>query len=114
MDAQSEPFSVQVIDECYCLALPVPKYQTELLADPTFLRNVCIYLSHKNARNIKTASRNQGFTLSQQLAAFILLTAHNGYYNEKHTQVAEYLGVSYRHLLYVIAEFVKVGYLQKD
>ncbi|HBF73905.1 MAG TPA: transcriptional regulator YeiL [Lactobacillus sp.] len=114
LDAQSEPFSVQVIDDCYCLALPVAKYQAQLLADPTFLRNVCLYLSHKNARNIKTASRNQGFTLSQRLAAFILLTAHDGDYNEKHTQVSEYLGVSYRHLLYVLAEFVKTGYLKKD
>lgn len=114
LDAKSDPFSVQVIDDCYCLALPVVKYQAQLLADPTFLRNVCLYLSHKNARNIKTASRNQGFTLSQRLAAFILLTEHDGYYNEKHTQVSEYLGVSYRHLLYVLAEFVKDGYLKKD
>lgn len=114
LDAQSEPFSVQVIDDCYCLALPVGKYRSQLLSDPTFLQNVCIYLSHKNARNIKTASRNQGFTLSQRLAAFILLTAHNDYYNEKHTQVAEYLGVSYRHLLFVIADFVKAGYLEKN
>ncbi|WP_203652147.1 transcriptional regulator YeiL [Secundilactobacillus yichangensis] len=114
LDAQNEPFGVQVIDDCYCLALPMKKYRDQLLADPTFLQHVCIYLSHKNARNIKTASRNQGFTLSQRLAAFVLLTAHDGYYNEKHTQVAEYLGVSYRHLLFVIADFVKAGYLQKD
>ncbi|GAX02593.1 transcriptional regulator [Secundilactobacillus pentosiphilus] len=114
MDTKSEPFSVQVIDDCYCLALPVAKYKQQLLADPVFLRNVCLYLAHKNARNIKTASQNQGFTLSQRLSAFILLTSHDGRYHEKHTQVAEYLGVSYRHLLYVIAEFVKAGYLQKD
>ncbi|WP_420910178.1 helix-turn-helix domain-containing protein [Mammaliicoccus lentus] len=35
-------------------------------------------------------------------------------YDEKHTQVAQYLGVSYRHLLYVIADFVKKGYIEKE
>lgn len=113
LDPDSEPFSVQVIETCYCLAIPVPAYSAQLLSDTVFLKHVCLYLAHKNAKNIKTASKNQGFTLSQRLAAFILLTMHDGHYDEKHTQVAEYLGVSYRHLLYVIAEFVKLGYLKK-
>lgn len=37
----------------------------------------------------------------------------NGYYREPHTEVADYLGVTYRHLLYVLAGFVKEGKLQK-
>ena len=37
----------------------------------------------------------------------------NGYYREPHTEVAEFLGVTYQHLLYVLAEFVKEGILQK-
>lgn len=41
------------------------------------------------------------------------MTNHDNYYQEKHTQVAQYLGVSYRHLLYVIADFVSSGYLTK-
>ena len=38
----------------------------------------------------------------------------NGVYREKHTETAEFLGVSYRHLLYVIAAFVKKGILTKN
>ena len=34
-------------------------------------------------------------------------------YREQHTEAAEYLGVTYRHLLYVLAEFVKEGILEK-
>ena len=34
-------------------------------------------------------------------------------YREKHTEVSEYLGVTYRHLLYVLADFVKKGFLKK-
>ena len=34
-------------------------------------------------------------------------------YRETHTEAAEFLGVTYRHLLYMLAEFVKRGYLKK-
>lgn len=34
-------------------------------------------------------------------------------YREKHTEAADFLGVTYRHLLYVLADFVKCGYLKK-
>jgi CRP/FNR family putative post-exponential-phase nitrogen-starvation transcriptional regulator len=52
--------------------------------------------------------------LETRLANFILTTSHNGIYREKHTEVAEYLGVTYRHLLYVIAKLVKSGILEKS
>ena len=48
-----------------------------------------------------------------RLADFILQTASGGYYRERHTEVAEYLGVTYRHLLYVLADFVKKGLVKK-
>lgn len=113
LDPKSPSFTVQAIEDCWCLALPMAEYQQKLLQDTTFLRSVCQYLGRKNSRNIRTSSQNQAFTLSQRLAGFILLTANNEMYEEKHTQVAQYLGVSYRHLLYVLADFVKLGYLEK-
>ena len=103
IDPKSPSFTVQAIEDCWCLALPMVRYQQQLLQDTTFLRSVCQYLGRKNARNIRTFSQNQAFTLSQRLAGFILLTANNEKYEEKHSQVAQYLGVSYRHLLYVLA-----------
>ena len=52
--------------------------------------------------------------METRLANFILTTSHNGMYREKHTEVSEYLGVTYRHLLYVIAKLVKSGILEKS
>ena len=71
----STPYSVQAIEDCWCLAVSIRDNQSQLLNDPVFLKHVCIYLAQKNTRNI---------------------------------------GVSYRHLLYVLAQFVKAGYLVKD
>ena len=43
-----------------------------------------------------------------------LLSQEGDLYHEKHTQAAEYLGVSYRHLLYVLAQFIHDGLLTKS
>lgn len=113
IDPTSPAFAVQAIEDCWCLALTKAPIATQLLNDPVFLRHICIYLTHKDVSNLTQAARNQGFTAAQRLAAFILLTENHGQYHEQHTQVAQYLGISYRHLLYVIADFLHQGYLVK-
>lgn len=56
---------------------------------------------------------NQSYALSARLAGFILLTQQGGIFREKLNESAEYLGVTYRHFLYVLASFVKEGILVK-
>lgn len=114
VDMEHEPRAVQAIEACWCLALPIKQFRTPLLNDATFLRNLCVALSKKNYRNIISLTQNQSFPLINRLAAFILLTQHCDVYREKHTSVAEYMGVSYRHLLYVIAQFTQDGVLIKQ
>lgn len=109
-----EARAVQATCQSYLFALPVKAFRETLLNDARFLRNVCLLLGKKNQRNIVTASRNQAFPLSNRLAAFILLAQNKGIYSEKHTSAAEYLGVSYRHLLYVLADFAARGYIKKE
>ena len=75
---------------------------------------LCVALSQKNYRNIVSLTQNQSFPLVNRLAAFILLTQSGDVYDEKHTQAAEYMGVTYRHLLFVIAQFTREGLLQKQ
>ena len=114
VDADHQPRAVQAIEECWCLALPMKHYRPVLLNDVVFLRQLCIALSQKNYRNIVSLTQNQSFPLVNRLAAFILLTQHNDLYREKHTQVAEYMGVTYRHLLFVLAQFTQQGWLLKQ
>ncbi|MBE8451770.1 transcriptional regulator YeiL [Escherichia coli] len=114
IDKDHEPRAVQAIEECWCLALPMKHYRPLLLNDTLFLRKLCVTLSHKNYRNIVSLTQNQSFPLVNRLAAFILLSQEGDLYHEKHTQAAEYLGVSYRHLLYVLAQFINDGLLIKS
>jgi len=105
--------SVQALELCLCLALPITQCGDMLLNDPVFLREICIYLSDKNAKNIRSLTKNQSYPLENRLAGFILLSSAADTYQEKHSHVADYLGVSYRHLLYVMAQFIEKGYLDK-
>ena len=106
--------SVQAIEPCLCLALPIAQCRKMLLSDPVFLREMYLYLGDKNSKNIRSLTKNQTYPLENRLAGFILLSTSTNIYQEKHTHTADYLGVSYRHLLYVIAQFVKKGFLQKE
>ncbi len=114
IDENHIPKAVQAIEKCWCLALPMKQFRSQLLNDVIFLRNLSTALSRKIYRNIVSSTQNQSFPLANRLAAFILLTQNEGLYHEKHTQAAEYMGVSYRHLLYVIAQFTKDGMLKRQ
>ena len=58
-------------------------------------------------------AKNYSYPFENRLAAFILLTEQNNCYIEKHTEAAEYLNVSYRHLLYVLNQFCQQNYLKR-
>lgn len=112
--SQEESNGVQAITSAICLALPVGECKNMLLSDAIFLRELCIFLSTKAIGNTATYTKNQAFPLENRLADFILTTSHNNIYSEKHTEVSEYLGVTYRHLLYVLAGLVEKGILKKN
>ncbi|KHE67237.1 helix-turn-helix domain-containing protein, partial [Halobacillus sp. BBL2006] len=59
-------------------------------------------------------AQSLSFPLENRLADFILQTADGQVYKEKHVTVCDFLGVSYRHLLHVLAQFCEKGYLQKE
>lgn len=104
---------VQAITVCECYAIRLDECREKLLNDTKFLRYICRFLSRKAIGNTANYSRNQSYPLKNRLAAFMLETAWNGVYREPHGEVAEYLGVTYRHLLYVLADFVKTGLIEK-
>lgn len=71
-------------------------------------------MSRKAIDNTHNYSKNQAYPLENRLAALIVTTSTDGIYQEKHTEAAEFLGVSYDHLLYVLAGFVKENILKKS
>nr|WP_257132238.1 transcriptional regulator YeiL [Bacillus wiedmannii] len=106
--------TVEVIEDCMCLALPLKDCQHLLLQDATFLQKLCKFIGEKTISRTESYAKNNSYPFENRLAAFILLTEQNNSYTEKHTEASEYLNVSYRHLLYVLSQFCQQNYLKKD
>lgn len=105
---------IQASTKTICIALPFNRYRVQLLEDATFLRELTKFLSLKATQMAAKYSQSLAFPLENRLADFILQTADEDVYKEKHVTVCNFLGVSYRHLLHVLAQFCHKGYLQKE
>lgn len=106
--------TVELIEDCMCLALPLKDCQHLLLQDVIFLQKLCKFIGEKTITRTESYAKNNSYPFENRLAAFILLTEQNNSYTEKHTEASEYLNVSYRHLLYVLNQFCQQNYLKKD
>lgn len=105
---------VVAAERCVCYAIDTGRCGERMLDDAKFLRFLCRSLVRIAVESGDAYTRlGQAPPLNVRLASYILRSSADGYYREKHTEVAEYMGVAYRHLLYVIAGFVKSGLLQK-
>lgn len=106
--------AVQATTDVIAFALPFQSCRKLLLEDAKFLKELAMFISKKASTVSSKYIHALAFPLENRLAEFILQTAHNGMYKEKHVIVADYLGVSYRHLLYTLAQFTEQGYLTKN
>ena len=105
---------IQTSTNMICFAIPFHSCRNLLLADAIFLRHLSIFLSTKASYMAAKYSQSLAFPLENRLADFILQTADDDLYKEKHITVCDFLGVSYRHLLHVFSQFCDKNFLQKD
>ncbi|NRD76863.1 transcriptional regulator YeiL [Bacillus sp. BRMEA1] len=105
---------IQALTKTICLALPLHRCRDQMLEDVIFLRELTKFLSVKATQMAAKYSQSLAFPLENRLADFILQTADEEVYKEKHVMVCDFLGVSYRHLLHVLAQFCDKGFLQKE
>ena len=110
-----EPYAkgIEAMETCVCLVLPLKACKPMLMTDPKFLKNLCISLGYKAIYRSESMAKSFAYPFENRFAAFILTTEENGIYHEKHTEVAEYLNVSYRHLLYTLQIFIANGWIEK-
>ncbi|CAG9622744.1 transcriptional regulator YeiL [Sutcliffiella rhizosphaerae] len=105
---------IQASTKTICFALPIQQYRAKLMEDAKFLRELTKFLSVKASFMAMKYSQGLAFPLENRLADFILLTADEGIYREKHVTVCNYLGISYRHLLHVLNQFCEKKFLKKE
>ncbi|MGC5325444.1 transcriptional regulator YeiL [Brevibacillus sp. SYSU BS000544] len=107
--------NIQVIEDTYCLAIPMDIIRKQMIDDPAFLRFMCLSLGDKLFRLSKISSINLLYPLENRLASYIL--AHDDPSHESFTdsltEVSELLGTSYRHLLRTFVNLEKQGAIRK-
>lgn len=114
LNAERYSKGIQTATKAICFAISIHACKDKLLTDATFLKYLCIFLSKKTTMFSAMYAQNQAYPLVNRLAAFILLSADHDFYKEKHTEVCEYLGVSYRHLLHVLAQLCDANIIEKQ
>ena len=114
LEIEKQPKDVIAINECVCLSIPLVAAKEKLLSDNKFLMYLNRYLGNKLLNRTEFFAKNQSNELKNRLAAYILLTENEGIYSEKHTETAEFLGTSYRHLLYTLKKFEEEKLLFKQ
>jgi CRP/FNR family putative post-exponential-phase nitrogen-starvation transcriptional regulator len=93
------------IGETVCLAVPIDYVAGILMENTLFLKMIGKYIGEKLLIRVGFYVDNQTYELKYRLAEIMLAASRNNVYKENHTEIAEYLGVSYRHLLHTIKKF---------
>jgi cAMP-binding proteins - catabolite gene activator and regulatory subunit of cAMP-dependent protein kinases len=104
----------KVLQEVECLEFDMDKLHTLCRENAEVSFYFASYISNKLLTRSYRMSENLNYSLENRLATFILQYEQKGIYNISHTDVSEYMNVSYRHVLYVIKQFCENGILAKD
>lgn len=104
----------KVLQEVECLEFDRDKLQALCRENAEVSFYFSSYISNKLLNRSYRMSENLNYSLENRLATFILQYEQKGVYNINHTDVSEYMNVSYRHVLFVIKQFCEIGVLAKD
>ena len=106
--------SVQAVTPVVCIALPLQVYASAILAHLPFVLRVAKGLSVKLHTSVSSTTEIILRPFEARLSEYLLLSAQNGVFSERLIDVAEQLGVSYRHLLRSLKAFGEEGLLEKQ
>jgi len=113
--------NIQVIENAYCVVIPLEKIRQYALDDSKFLRYISSSLGEKLTKISKYSSINLLYPLENRLASYLLATASSdnseisGLTNNCNlTEMSELLGTSYRHLLRTLNKLSDRGAIKKN
>lgn len=114
MVKEPAPSTVQVLEDSYCIYLPLKKCRELLLNDLVFLRNIAYNLSEAIYRSNVKASINQGLSPKNRVIAYILNNEKDEKFICNMKEMAEFTGISERHIFRILNELIQNGYIIKE
>lgn len=114
LEVEKQTKDIMAADTLVCLAIPLSVAKTILLKDNQFMNYLSKYLAEKLLIRVNHFTNGQNYELKYRLATYLLTVEVDGMYTEKKTETAEFLGVSYRHLIHTLKQFQQQGLLVKE
>lgn len=117
---KSADCSIQAIEDCLCIGIPLHIIHKISTHDPKFLNFICKHLSYKLTSTSASTSLNMLYPLENRLASYLLalypndLTPENKVITDNFTQLAELLGADYRHFLRVVDKLCWKNIIKKE
>ncbi len=105
--------SVQAVSPVVCIGLPLAVYAPMLLSHLPFVLRAAKGLAIKLHNSVANTTEIILRPFETRLCEYLLQTAQNGVFSERLIDVAEQLGVSYRHLLRSLKTLCEEGLLEK-
>lgn len=105
---------ILAIGEVWTFAVPQSIAQEKLYYDVDFLQMIAKHIAQKMLLRTDHFTKNQSFSLKYRLAMLLLEFSIDNIYEEKHEQIADYLGTSYRHLTYTLKWLRDNQYIRKQ
>jgi CRP-like cAMP-binding protein len=105
--------SVQAVTPVVCICLPLNVYASALLSHLPFVLRLARGLSTKLSASVASTTEIILRPFEARFCVYLLQGAQNGVFSERLIDVAEQLGVSYRHLLRSLKTLCEKGVLEK-
>ncbi|MEN6635116.1 MAG: cyclic nucleotide-binding domain-containing protein [Clostridiaceae bacterium] len=105
--------SVQAVSPVVCIGLPLAVYAPKLLSHLPFVLRAAKGLAIKLHDSVSSTTEIILRPFEARLCEYLLQTAQNGVFSERLIDVAEQLGVSYRHLLRSLKALCEEGLVEK-
>ena len=105
--------AVQAVSTVECIGLPLNVYAPALLSHLPFVRRAAQGLAIKLHESVASTTEIILRPFEARLSGYLLQSAQGGVFSERLIDVAEQLGVSYRHLLRALKSLGEEGILEK-
>ncbi|HCM90202.1 MULTISPECIES: cyclic nucleotide-binding domain-containing protein [Vagococcus] len=106
IQAEEETKDVIALGSTVCLGIPMDLVESKLIPNAEFLYFLANYIGKKLLLRVEHFKEQQTQELKIRLIKLLLDITIDDEYHEKHTEIAEYLGVSYRHYMHTL-KFLK-------
>lgn len=112
-EENKRPFPIVAQTECRFIEVDTSGCRARLLEDALFLRFCCSMALKQNVAQNRKYMNLAAYPSKNNFAASVLLLQNNGILSLKYTELAEYLTISYRHLMQLIAQMCVEGILER-